>query len=718
MSNLSNQYISSSYQSVLNIGTISGSSLSGTLQPVTDGFGQQTPISISSTKVGINGDLLMTGSIIPQGSGSFDLGSPTNPFRHGYFSSGSIYLDDHQVLTLSDAATNTAIKAPPNGTLQLLNNIVFASDTTDSVGGQFTMQGAGPNNQTQTLYTGSYHFINNDGYLAWLNKVPGSESTGSFNFGLQDGGNFNIENKGGGYTRIKSIDNSVTSLEYAQTDGGPTTKTISLGQGSIFIENTEAGDSINIHNNSGSIILDAFKFVSGAFVEANNINMYGDKIVIDANYISSSAAFLGDTSFSGSITLSGTLYPGQIDVSQGGIVETTGSYVATFTNGGIMTYDTYQNVATALNPYITGSTINTGSFATTGSNTFIGNQTVSGSINLSGSIDIGNFAGDYYGTNISVDNTTSTYASYGTDYANFNFGVYDSGYDNELFIGANSSEVSFSDWNNSTNSYSQWLRTIPNDGSNPAPQMVRGLGITGSLTVSGSLNVKGDINTTNIVNSITGRTMVYGGNGGSGATPRLYVSGSDGGFVEIGRSFISVDTTNVNGLNNNINAYASPVSNSSLSIGVFTPNTFDDDYELNIVTSTGGTQFQDFDNFNTFNYQDFLVIPPNVGNSPIPQFTRGLGITGSLSVTGGLYYSSGSNKTMGTVALNGGNPGVATVSNSLVTSNSLIFLTKQTNTHSGNGTVSVTSKGAGTFSITSNHNGDNDVVAYQIINPA
>ena len=81
-------------------------------------------------------------------------------------------------------------------------------------------------------------------------------------------------------------------------------------------------------------------------------------------------------------------------------------------------------------------------------------------------------------------------------------------------------------------------------------------------------------------------------------------------------------------------------------------------------------------------------------------------------------FSSGSNKTMGTVVLDGANPGVATVSNSLVTTSSLIFLTKQTNTNSGAGTVSVTSKGSGTFSITSNHNGDTDTVAYQIINPA
>jgi len=93
-------------------------------------------------------------------------------------------------------------------------------------------------------------------------------------------------------------------------------------------------------------------------------------------------------------------------------------------------------------------------------------------------------------------------------------------------------------------------------------------------------------------------------------------------------------------------------------------------------------------------------------------------VTGSLRVSGDILFSSGSNTTMGTFVLDGGNPGVATVSNSLVTANSLIFLTKQTNGNSGNGTVSVTSKGTGTFNVTSDHNGDADTVAYLIINPS
>jgi len=92
-------------------------------------------------------------------------------------------------------------------------------------------------------------------------------------------------------------------------------------------------------------------------------------------------------------------------------------------------------------------------------------------------------------------------------------------------------------------------------------------------------------------------------------------------------------------------------------------------------------------------------------------------ISGSLDVTGDLLLASGSNKTTGIVTLNGGNPGTVTVSNSLVASTSMIFLTKQTNNHTNAGPVVVSSKGSGTFTITSNHNGDADLVAYMIVNP-
>ena len=108
------------------------------------------------------------------------------------------------------------------------------------------------------------------------------------------------------------------------------------------------------------------------------------------------------------------------------------------------------------------------------------------------------------------------------------------------------------------------------------------------------------------------------------------------------------------------------------------------------------------------------------GSLKVSSINTSVSITGSLSIdpNGEIKLGSGSNTQTGTFVLDGGNPGIATISNNKVNSNSLIFLTKQTNTNSGEGTVSVTSKGSGTFSVTSNHNGDADTVAYMIINPS
>ena len=83
-----------------------------------------------------------------------------------------------------------------------------------------------------------------------------------------------------------------------------------------------------------------------------------------------------------------------------------------------------------------------------------------------------------------------------------------------------------------------------------------------------------------------------------------------------------------------------------------------------------------------------------------------------------LYLPSGSNRQTGLATLDGGNPGTVTISNTNVTANSIIMLTKQTNNHPNAGPVNVSSKGSGTFTITSNHNGDSDVVAFMIINPS
>jgi hypothetical protein len=85
------------------------------------------------------------------------------------------------------------------------------------------------------------------------------------------------------------------------------------------------------------------------------------------------------------------------------------------------------------------------------------------------------------------------------------------------------------------------------------------------------------------------------------------------------------------------------------------------------------------------------------------------------SMNAPVNFTTGSNQQAGTAVLNGGNPGTVTVSNSLVTANSIIMVSKQTLAHS-NGYVAVSAKSAGSFTITSNHNGDTDTVGWFIIN--
>jgi len=90
--------------------------------------------------------------------------------------------------------------------------------------------------------------------------------------------------------------------------------------------------------------------------------------------------------------------------------------------------------------------------------------------------------------------------------------------------------------------------------------------------------------------------------------------------------------------------------------------------------------------------------------------------TGSVKVasTFQLQLPTGSNQQVGTAVLDGASPSAVVVSNSIVTADSTIMLTKQTltNTHM----VAVSSKGVGTFTITSNGNGDTDTVGWFIIN--
>ena len=87
MANLGSKKISSNYQKLLQI------SESGV---VADGSGSYITLTLSGSKYYTSGStsvllaLGVTGSIVPEGSGSWDLGGPDNPFRTLYITENSL----------------------------------------------------------------------------------------------------------------------------------------------------------------------------------------------------------------------------------------------------------------------------------------------------------------------------------------------------------------------------------------------------------------------------------------------------------------------------------------------------------------------------------------------------------------------------------------------------------------------------------------------------
>jgi hypothetical protein len=122
---------SSQIPSLLPTGTISGSTQIANLGYATTGsnsfYGNQI----------ISGNIYVTGSIIPSGSASFDLGTAEHPFRHLYVGSGSVYLGGNKALSISDSGQLT-IDAQPQadavnikgGNLNVYGDIIVHGDNT------------------------------------------------------------------------------------------------------------------------------------------------------------------------------------------------------------------------------------------------------------------------------------------------------------------------------------------------------------------------------------------------------------------------------------------------------------------------------------------------------------------------------------------------------------------------------------------------------------
>lgn len=106
------------------------------------------------------------------------------------------------------------------------------------------------------------------------------------------------------------------------------------------------------------------------------------------------------------------------------------------------------------------------------------------------------------------------------------------------------------------------------------------------------------------------------------------------------------------------------------------------------------------------------LYPAFIGFQNKSDWTDGrVSILTPLASKSSVLFTTGSNQQAGTAVLTAG---TVTVSNSLVTSNSIIMLTKQT--FADNHFVGISSKGSGTFTISSSNNSDTDTVGWFIIN--
>jgi len=551
MSNLSNQFISNSYQSVLNVGTGSGSYVTSTLQPITDGFGSQTPLRLSTTKMAVSGNLQITGSIesslIPATSGTLDLGSPTRPWRHIYASSGSIYLDDHQILSLDAvSAGNTDIAAPPSGTVNLINDVVFASREGLGYEGAagFTIVGGGTAFESQTRFSGdtiSYHTGSIYKTNYWVNDV--NVQTGDTSFELElFKDNFKlatIENS----RHIRTIKDSEFTV-YGQYRGTGSYNSNIRHEHQNFINNryatavvSDASVYLGVGALSSSNPTTEFRVISGSIRGAvedqpltSSFELIDNKFVVTGSIVASDG-------FTGNVTGTASFATNALSASR-----------AINANSAITASQALNsnNADLAINANNADLLSGTGSaqFANTGSNTFNGTQTISGSLNVTGTITATSASITYLetiyqtssvvyssGSNILGDASNDTQTLNGrVDIPLGNLNVTGSTTSSLGFFGNLQGTASFA-----SNALSASWAPMPDvsgfatTGSN---SFNGNQTITGSLVASGSQHIiRGNVDLTGSMNIRNGNFEIISDN--TTLNPDLYLTSSQAGQTNI-----------------------------------------------------------------------------------------------------------------------------------------------------------------------------------------
>jgi hypothetical protein len=404
-------------------------------------------------------------------------------------------------------------------------------------------------------------------------------------------------------------------------------------------------------------------------------------------------------------------------------------------NGNFVTTSSF-NAYTASNDQKVNSLVSaTGSYATTGSNTFTGVQTINaltgtplivnhsdatpnqntfiafqdsgsamwaiGNSGLTDSFVVYNPQTFQIPFTINQDNSVNLYGVFTASLATGYTWVGGAGNISKLvatssFIDNQVSSASFNSYTSSTNSRLNNIESTTASLNTSVTNLNLKTGsyaTTGSNSFNGNQIISGTFyqsgsNTLGTGGQLAGtyiknRVVIGGTDGTNGPTPRLWISGSDGAFATIGRSFYQLDSTPVTGLGVTYTQYADDTSAASFVQGVYNPNDGSNDVELLINTDAASTQFRDWDN-SIGDYSTWLTIPINNGNAK-PTFARGLIITGSTQIQnftaslqqGYTWVGNGNDKTtlVATSSFGG-------------TINTASFATTGSNTFIGNQTIS------------------------------
>jgi hypothetical protein len=280
-----------------------------------------------------------------------------------------------------------------NNISQTYQGLIKLTDSTTGVTSvtQSLQDGLGNNLPIQL----STNVVNISGSLL-VNGLPVSIETGSF---ATTGSNTFIGNQ--------TITGSV-NISGSQRNIGNVTITGSLGvtnikgTGSLYLQPNQ-GDArfIEIYNTSPTdthITASGGQIFMGDDVTYVKVDNYGSVERIDIVAGNELVVSSSITNLTGSLYQSGTFYPDVIDWVNSSIVQNTGSYILTVNTQGITEYDTYANVASALQPFINTGSFNRDGLITTGSAAGTITQSITGSLNVSGNITANSASFNYLET--------------------------------------------------------------------------------------------------------------------------------------------------------------------------------------------------------------------------------------------------------------------------------------------------------------------------------